>query len=92
MRESFLCLFILRSVSSFKPDHTDGKRIRKAFFFALLDDLAGVLGINDLNENLFGQIVSALFLIRHYLKDQEALLALVTVADRVTFADEGLSI
>ena len=62
----------------------------KPVLFALLDDLSGVLGINDLDQDLLGKVVSALFLLRHYLKDQEALLALVTVADRVTFADEGL--
>ena len=57
---------------------------------ALLDDLTGILGINDLDKNIIGNIAAMLFLIRHYLKDQEALFALVTVADRVTFADEGL--
>ena len=63
-----LCLFQL----NVKPGQAECKCIVQAFLVTLLDNLVGVLGINNLNENLRGNAVIALSRITHNIEAKHA--------------------
>ena len=73
-----------------QPDKPHAEGIVQAVLLTLLDDLGGILGVDDLDQDLTRNVLAlVVFDVGHDLKDQYALFVHVAIANGVSLADKG---